>query len=241
MLQNYLTVRRLENFIAKSSPIFLLIGSITLVAGIYFSLFASPKDYQQGDAVRIMYIHVPSAYMSLFIYCLIAALSFGYLVWKNPLCYLVAKCAAPIGVYFTAICLITGSIWGFPMWGTWWVWDARLTSVLILFFIYLGYIGLADAFNTEEREAKSASVLALVGIINIPIIKYSVEWWNTLHQPASIFRFSGPTIDPSMLVPLLLMSVAWTCIFAIVLFFRIKTAIYTKKLEVREMRNKNFA
>ena len=231
MLHKFLTVKRIDNFIERSAPIFLFFGATSLVAGVIFGLFLSPADYQQGDAVRIMYVHVPSAWMSLFIYSFIAALSFGYLVWKNPLCYLIAKAAAPIGAYFTVICLVTGSIWGYPMWGTWWVWDARLTSVLILFFIYLGYIALGEAFNTEEREAKSASVLALVGIINIPIIKYSVEWWNTLHQPASVFRFNGPTIDSSMLIPLLLMALAWMCIFAIILFFKIKTAIYLKKLE----------
>jgi heme exporter protein C len=231
MIHKFLTVRKIENFIGRSSPFILLFGTVSLIAGLIFALFLSPPDYQQGDAVRIMYVHVPSAWMALFIYSFIAVLSFGYLVWKNPLCYLIAKSAAPIGAYFTLICLVTGSIWGYPMWGTWWVWDARLTSVLILFFIYLGYLGLSGAFNSEEREAKSASVLALVGIINIPIIKYSVEWWNTLHQPASVFRITGPTIDNSMLLPLLLMAVAWMCIFAIVIFFKIKTAIYAKKLE----------
>lgn len=231
MLHKFLTVRKLERFIALATLPVLLIGSATLISGLYFSLFSSPPDYQQGDTVRIMYIHVPSAWMSLFIYSLIAAFSFGYLVWKNPLCYLIAKAAAPIGLYFTGICLITGSIWGYPTWGTWWVWDARLTSVLILFFIYLGYMGLSEAFNTEEREARSASVLALVGIINIPIIKYSVEWWNTLHQPASVFKVGGPSIDGSMLLPLLLMAAAWMCIFAMVLFFNVKTALYKKKME----------
>lgn len=229
MIHKFLTIRKIETFIARSSPLFLLVGFASLIAGIVYGLFISPADYQQGDAVRIMYVHVPSAWMSLFIYSFIAVLSFGYLVWKNPLCYLVAKAAAPVGAYFTLICLITGSIWGYPMWGTWWVWDARLTSVLILFFIYLGYIALGEAFNTEEQEAKSASVLALVGIINIPIIKYSVEWWNTLHQPASVFRIGGPTIDNSMLIPLLLMAVAWMCIFALALFYKVKTAIYIKK------------
>lgn len=231
MIHKFLTLRRVEKFISTSTPLFLLVGTITLISGIVFALFISPTDYQQGDAVRIMYVHVPSAWMSLFIYSVIAGLSFGYLVWKNPLCYLIAKSAAPIGAYFTLICLITGSIWGFPMWGTWWAWDARLTSVLLLFFVYLGYIALGEAFNTEEREAKSASVLALVGIINIPIIKYSVEWWNTLHQPASVFKIDGPTIDNSMLLPLMLMAVAWMCIFFIVLFFKVKTAIYTRKID----------
>lgn len=225
------STRNTENLIGKTSPALLLIGSVSLIVGLFFALFMSPVDYQQGEAVRIMYIHVPSAWVGLFGYVFISIFSFGYLVWKNPLCYLIAKAAAPIGAGFTFICLVTGSIWGYPMWGTWWVWDARLTSVLIQFFLYLGYMAMGDAFNSEEKEAKSASVLALVGVINIPIIHYSVVWWNTLHQPASVFRVDGPSIDSSMLIPLLLMSVAWMCIFFIILFIRIRTAIYQKKLD----------
>ena len=237
MLAKYLTVARIDSIINKTSPWLLLVGAATLIIGLAFALFMSPEDYQQGETVRIMYIHVPSAWMSMFIYSFIATFSFGYLVWKNPLCYVIAKAAAPIGAAFTAICLVTGSIWGYPMWGTWWAWDARMTSVLIMFFIYLGYIGLGGAFNDNEREAKSASVLALVGAVNIPIIKFSVEWWNTLHQPASVFKVGGPSIDSSMLWPLGLMSVAWTCIFFLVLFFRTRTAILEKKL-IRNLREK---
>jgi len=224
-----LKVGNVERFCSKLTPLVGIVGAITLVVGLAYSLFNSPEDYQQGATVRIMYVHVPSAWIALFGYSFVALFSFGYLVWRNPLAYLIAKAAAPVGACFTLVCLITGSIWGYPMWGTWWVWDARLTSVLILFFIYLGYIGLNGAFDSEEREAKSASVLALVGIINIPIIKYSVEWWNTLHQPASVFRVDGPTIDNSMLVPLLLMAVAWTCLFFIAVSFRVRAAILEKK------------
>jgi heme exporter protein C len=224
-----LTVRNVDKITSKLLPIISALGGISLVIGLALSLFNSPEDYQQGAAVRIMYVHVPSAWIALFGYSFVALFSFGYLVWRNPLAYLIAKSSAPVGACFTLVCLITGSIWGYPMWGTWWVWDARLTSVLILFFIYLGYIGLGGAFNDDEREAKSASVLALVGIINIPIIKYSVEWWNTLHQPASVFRVDGPTIDNSMLIPLLIMAFAWTCLFFIATGIRIRTALLEKK------------
>ncbi len=228
-------VRNVEKIIAVGFPVALLTGCISMVVGVIMALFMSPSDYQQGEAVRIMYVHVPSAWMGLFVYAFIAAFSFGYLVWRNPLSYLIAKSAAPLGACFTLMCLITGSIWGYPMWGTWWAWDARLTSVLILFFIYLGYMALDGAFDNEEREAKSASVLALVGIINIPIIKYSVEWWNTLHQPASVFRIDGPSIDSSMLWPLLVMSLAWTCVFLVAVSFRIKAAIFQKRIQRIEL------
>jgi len=169
---------------------------VLMIAGLYLSLFASPADYQQGDTVRIMYIHVPSAWMALFIYTNMAISAAVGLVWKHPLADLFTKAAAPIGAGFTALCLITGSLWGEPMWGTWWVWDARLTSVLILFFLYLGYMALVNAFDDLARGAKAGAILVLVGVVNVPIIKFSVDWWNTLHQPASVVRMGGPSIDP---------------------------------------------
>jgi heme exporter protein C len=204
---------------------------VTLFLGLIFGLIFSPEDYQQGSTVRIMYVHVPSAWMAMAAYALMACFSFGYLVWRNPLAYYVARAAAPIGAIFTAICLITGSIWGFPTWGTWWVWDARLTSMLILLFLYLGYMALDDAFVDAEREAKSSSILAVIGAINLPIIKYSVEWWNTLHQPASIMRLDGPTIDGSMLLPLGLMAIAWMAFFYVVLGLRVRNILIQKKLD----------
>ena len=200
--------------------------------GLYGALLASPPDYQQGEAVRIMYVHVPAAWMALFIYTTMAAASGAALVWRHPLADLVAQAAAPIGASFTFLALATGSLWGKPMWGAWWVWDARLTSVLVLFFLYLGHIALSRAFDDPVRGAKAAAVLALVGFVNIPIIHFSVLWWNTLHQPASVFRLGGPTIDPAMLWPLLAMALGFTCYFVTVLLLRVRGEIAARKLRV---------
>jgi heme exporter protein C len=204
---------------------------VLMIAGLYLSLFASPADYQQGDTVRIMYIHVPSAWMSLFIYTNMAVAAAVGLVWKHPLADLFTKAAAPIGAGFTALCLITGSLWGEPMWGTWWVWDARLTSVLILFFLYLGYMALVNAFDDPTRGAKAGAILVLVGVVNVPIIKFSVDWWNTLHQPASVVRMGGPSIDPSMLWPLLMMGLAFTAYFVTVVLLRVRSEIAARKIQ----------
>jgi heme exporter protein C len=209
-------------------------SAIALIAGgvgLGLALFVSPADYQQGDSVRIMYIHVPSAWMALSVYTMIAIFSAIALVWKHPLAHIVAGAAAPLGAGFTAICLVTGALWGQTSWGTWWVWDARLTSVLVLFFLYLGQIALADAFDDPERGTRAAALLALVGFVNIPIIKFSVEWWATLHQPASVIRASGPAIHPSMLWPLLLMAVAFMAYFAALLILRVRAAITQRKLQ----------
>src|SRR5690606_30939589 len=186
---------------------------LLLLAGLYFGLFASPPDYQQGETVRIMYVHVPAAWMALFIYTCMAAASATALIWRHPLADLIARSAAPIGACFTFVALVTGSLWGKPMWGTWWVWDARLTSVFVLFLMYLGLIALNRAMDDPTRAAKVGAVLILVGFINIPIIKFSVEWWNTLHQPASVIRLDGPTIDAEFLRPLLVMAAAFTLLF----------------------------
>ena len=165
--------------------------------GLVLALVVAPADYQQGQAYRIIYVHVPAAWMAMAGYLCVAVGSAVGLIWRHPLAEVAARAAAPIGAVFTAIALITGSIWGKPMWGTWWVWDARLTSVLILFFLYLGYMALHDAFEDPARGARAASILALVGVVNLPIIKFSVDWWNTLHQPASIIRMDGPTLAPA--------------------------------------------
>lgn len=219
-----------ERIVDKIMPIAMVAAFIGIVSGLFFGLVSSPEDYQQGETVRIMYIHVPAAWLSMLIYSMIAVFSLSYLVWKNPFSYLMARSLAPIGVIFAMICLITGSIWGYPTWGTWWVWDARLTSMLLLFFLYLGYIGLEGAFEEEEKEAKSSSILALVGAINLPIIKFSVEWWNTLHQPASVFKIGGPTIDGAMLLPLGLMAIGLTSLFFIIWVYKVRTALLKKKL-----------
>ena len=205
-------------------------GTVILFAvGLYFALFASPADYQQGDSVRIMYVHVPAAWVALGCYSFIAAMSAVSLIWKHPLADIAARSAAPLGAGFTVIVLATGSLWGKPTWGTWWVWDARLTSVLVLLFLYLGHIALTHAFDNPARGAKAAAILALVGFVNIPIIKFSVEWWNTLHQPASLVRLDGPAIDPSMLTPLLLMGIAFTLYFVTMLLVRMRADLAAHK------------
>ena len=203
---------------------------LLLGAGLYFALFDSPPDYQQGETVRIMYVHVPSAWLSLMIYSVMAGASAVALIWRHPVAELTAQAAAPVGCIFTALCLVTGSLWGQPEWGTWWVWDARLTSVLVLFFLYLGYIALVNAFDDPTRGARAGAILALVGVVNLPIIKFSVDWWNTLHQPASVFRLGGPTISLSMLLPLLIMAVAFTVMFFWLWLIRIRSAIVARKL-----------
>ena len=201
--------------------------------GLYLAFVASPPDYQQGETVRIMYVHVPSAWMALFVYTLIAGASAAALVWKHPLAHLFAKAASPVGAAFTLLALVTGSLWGAPMWGTWWVWDARLTSVLVLFFLYLGHMALTGAFDDSARGARAAAILALVGVINIPIIKFSVDWWNTLHQPSSVVRMGGPSIHPAMLLPLLVMAGAFTAYFVTVVIIRIESEIVARKIFAR--------
>jgi heme exporter protein C len=176
-------------------------------------VLGAPDDYQQGATVKIMYIHVPSAWLGMMGWMIMTVAALGTLVWRHPLADVAAKAAAPIGAAFTLMCLVTGSLWGRPMWGTYWVWDARLTSVLVLFLLYLGVIALWRTVDDPSRAARAAAILTLVGAINIPIIKFSVDWWNTLHQPASVFRLGGPTIDRSLLTPLLTMTVAFTLLF----------------------------
>jgi heme exporter protein C len=181
--------------------------------GLYQALFVAPDDYQQGATVKIMFIHVPSAWLGMFCWTLMSIAALGTLVWRHPLADVAAKAAAPIGAAFTFLCLVTGSLWGRPMWGTYWVWDARLTSVLVLFLMYLGLIALWRTVEDPSRAGRAAAILTLVGAVNLPIIKFSVDWWNTLHQPASVLRLGGPTIDPSILVPLLWMALAFTLLF----------------------------
>ena len=204
---------------------------LTLGAGFVLALVVSPPDYQQGEAVRIMYVHVPAAWMSMFVYANMAIAAAVGLVWKHPLADLFAKAAAPIGAGFTAVCLISGSLWGAPMWGTWWVWDARLTSVLILFFLYLGYMALVNAFDDANRGTAAGNVLLLVGAVNIPIIKFSVDWWNTLHQPASVIRMGGPTLAGPMLWPLLVMVVGFTAYFVTLVLLRLRSEILGRKIQ----------
>jgi heme exporter protein C len=220
---------------AVVQPIAAVVLVVALVVGLYLALVASPADYQQGDSARIMYVHVPAAWMALFVYTAMAAASAVALIWRHPLAEVVAKASAPIGACFTVVALVTGSLWGKPMWGTYWVWDARLTSVLVLLFLYLGYIALAGAFDDEQRGARAASILALVGFVNVPIIKFSVDWWNTLHQPASVLRIGGPTIHPSMLWPLLLMALAFKAYYVVVLILRVRAELAARRIRVLRM------
>ena len=222
---------RFNKITEKIQPYILLIAITTLISGLYFGLFDSPKDYQQGDAVRIMYVHVPSAWLASFLYFSLAMSCVFYLVWKHPLADLVSSSIAPIGALFSALTLVTGSLWGKPMWGTWWVWDARLTSMLVLFFFYLGYILLSNAFERKIDGSKTASVLAIVGLINLPIVKFSVDWWHTLHQPASIIKIGGPSIDDKMLLPLILMIFALSFFSLYMVILNVKTKLIEKKCE----------
>jgi heme exporter protein C len=206
---------------------------ILIAAGLYLAFFVAPPDYQQGESVRIMYVHVPSAWMALFIYVSIAAASAVALIWRHPLADLAAKASAPIGAGFTFLALLTGSLWGKPMWGTWWVWDARLTSVLVLFFLYLGHMAIMNAFEDPVRGFRAAAVLALVGVINVPIIHFSVEWWSTLHQPSSVLRMGGPAIHPSMLWPLLAMALGFKFYYVTLLLLRVKSELLDARRRAR--------
>ncbi len=206
------------------------IGLILTVIGLYGGLFVAPADWQQGDAVRIMYVHVPAAWLASAGYMALALASAASLVWRHPLADLAAAEIAPVGAGFTAICLITGSLWGKPMWGAFWVWDARLTSVLVLFFLYLGHIALTRAFDTPERGYRAGAILALVGVINLPIIKFSVDWWNTLHQPASISLTGAPKMYIGMLWPLLFMALGASLIFAALVLARLSAAVMERRV-----------
>ncbi len=189
----------------------------------------APEDYLQGVYAKIMYIHVPSAWLSMGLYSALAMMSLGFILFKNPFYFTIAKSVAPVGCSFALITLVTGSIWGKPTWGTWWVWDARLTSMLILFFIYIGYIGLTKTIRNEQQNAAVCSVFAVFGFINIPIIKFSVEMWNTLHQPASVFKFGGPSIHIDMLMPLVLSAACLLVFSCILVLLRVRIEYWQKK------------
>jgi heme exporter protein C len=205
-------------------------SAILLGLGLYFGLFASPPDYQQGNTVRIMYVHVPAAIMSEVVYGLMAAAAAAGIIWKHALADLFVKAAAPLGAAFTFVCLVAGSLWGKPMWGAWWVWDARLTSELVLFFLYLGYLALVDAFDDPQRGLRAGAILVLVGVVDLPIIKFSVDWWNTLHQPASLITMSGPKMDKSMLLPLFLMIGGFTTFFITVVLMRLESELLARRI-----------
>ena len=211
-------------------PLLALATIIAFAVGIYMSLFTAPADYQQGESVRIMFVHVPAAWLSLLVYSCMSLSALGTLIFRHPLADVAQKAAAPLGAGFCAICLVTGSIWGKPTWGSWWEWDARLTSVLILFLIYLGILALWRAIEAPGKAARAVSILTLVGAINIPIIKFSVNWWYTLHQPASVFRLDGPTIHPSLLTPLFVMGIAYLLLFATLMILRMQAELGERRI-----------
>ena len=222
---------RFAKFSAAIMPWALVFMVGALCYGLYLALIDSPPDYQQGESVRIMYIHVPAAWMSMFTYMVMAVCGFSALVWRHPLALIAGKAAAPIGAMFTALALITGALWGKPMWGTYWVWDGRLTSVLVLFFLYLGYMAIWSAMDNEEKAGQAASILALVGVVNIPIIKFSVDWWSTLHQPSSTLKIGGPSMPSEMLIPLLVMALAYQAYFIVVWLIRIQAEMSHRKIK----------
>ncbi len=231
------TFNRLANptrFMALASAVLPWLTGVTIalfIAGLYLAFFKAPEDYQQGHTVKIMFIHVPFAWLAMMGYGLIALSSIGSLIWRHPMADVSAKTAAPIGACFTLLALITGSLWGKPMWGTYWVWDARLTSMLVLLFLYLGLMALWQAIEEPSRAGRAAAILALVGSVNLPIIKFSVDWWNTLHQPASVARLDGPAIHSTILVPLLVMTLAFSCLFFVLHLMAMRTEVLRRRVQ----------
>jgi len=222
-----------SRFLTLSGRLLPWLAGATLFAFAFgvSQIIASPDDYQQGATAKIMFIHVPAAWLAMFIWATMSVAALGTLVWRHPLADVAAKAAAPIGAAFTLQCLVTGMLWGRPMWGTYWVWDGRLTSVLVLFLMYLGVLALWRTIEEPARAARAVAVLTLVGAINLPIIKFSVDWWSTLHQPASVLRLSGPTIHPSILIPLLAMALAF-----LLLFFTLHLAAMRNEIMRRRVR-----
>jgi heme exporter protein C len=217
----------------KLIPWFMISFLISLLVGLYYGLIVAPTDYQQGESYRIIYIHVPAAWMSMFIYVVMAVSGLISLVWRIKMTEVVAISSATVGASFTFLALVTGSLWGKPMWGAWWVWDARLTAELLLLFLYLGIIALHSAIEDKRVAARAVSILALVGVVNIPIIHYSVEWWNTLHQPASITKFGKPSMDMSMLIPLLTMAISFKLYYGAVVLMRARAEIVERERNTR--------
>jgi len=219
------------------TPVFGLLFLGFTIAGSYYGLYVAPADYQQGDSYRIIFVHVPAAWSSLFIYVIMATAGAIGLIWRMKMAFVVAICSAPIGAAFTALALVTGSIWGKPIWGTWWVWDARLTSELILLFLYFGVMALYYAFDERKIAERAMALLCVVGVVIVPIIHYSVEWWSSLHQGATVFREGGPAMPPSMLMPLLYMALGFTFFYGYVLFLRAQNMVLSNERNSRWVRD----
>lgn len=223
-----------KTFYATSSvllPWLVILFIPCFLYGLIDGLFIAPADYQQGDGFRIIYIHVPSCFAAMAIYLVMASAALVTLVWRIKMAAICMSASARIGAWFTLLALVTGSIWGKPMWGTWWIWDARLTSVLILFFLYLGFLALQSVILDQQSRDRACAVIALVGVINLPIIHYSVTWWNTLHQGATISKFATPSIAPAMLHPLLAMIVAFFLFYAIILLIRMRSQVLLREIQ----------
>jgi heme exporter protein C len=235
-MQIFANPNRFFQIADRVTPLLWLATLTAFVVALYYAFFNSPPDYQQGETVRIMYVHVPSASMALFVYVIMAIASAMALIFRHPLADAAAKAAAPLGAAFCFLALVTGSIWGKPMWGTWWVWDARLTSMFVLMLLYLGYIAVWRSFDDPHRAAALARIVALVGVINIPIVKFSVDWWNTLHQPASILRRNGPAIHESILWPLGLMFLAFVLLFISAHLLALKNEVRERKLRAERLK-----
>ena len=215
---------------AVVQPFLTVPALLVTAAGLYWGLFVAPADWQQGDAFRIIYVHVPAAWLASAGYGALALCSVASIIWRHPLADLAAAEIGPVGAAFAALCLVTGSLWGKPMWGAWWVWDARLTSVLVLFFLYLGHIALVRAFDDPQRGYRAAAILALVGAVDLPIIKFSVNWWNTLHQPATITLTGAPSMAPAMLWPLLVCAIGYSFVFAALVVARLRAAVIERRI-----------
>ena len=225
---------RFMAFSRWAAPLFGAAAVLAIGAGLWLG-FKAPPDYQQGTTVRIMYVHVPAAITAEWAYACLGGASFFALVFRHALADAAARAAAPLGAAFTLLALVTGSLWGRPMWGAWWVWDARLTSVLVLFLLFIGYIALRAAIDDEARAGRAAAILALVGLVNLPIIKFSVDWWNSLHQGESIFRPGGPTIASVFLIPLAFMSLGYVCAFAALWLERTRGEVWRRRAQVLEI------
>ena len=236
MLSYFSNPQRFDGLARRVIPVLGVVTVLLLAAGVWLSFFASPPDYQQGDTVRIMYVHVPAAYMAMALYAAMAGASFVFFVWRHALADAAAEVIAPIGAVFTALALLTGSLWGKPMWGTWWEWDARMTSVLVLFLVYLGYMALRAALEDAQQAARAGAVLAMAGVVNLVIVKFSVEWWSSLHQPASVIRLDGPTIHASQLWPLAIMALAYTTLAAWLVFYRLRSRAIVQRARQIERR-----
>ncbi|MBS7541099.1 heme ABC transporter permease [Ancylobacter lacus] len=234
-IMDYANPTRFLGLAGRVLPWLAALTAAVLLVALWLA-FQAPADYQQGETVKIMYIHVPFAWLAMAGYTALAVSALGILVWRHPLADVAHKAMAPIGAVFAFLCLLTGSLWGRPMWGTYWVWDARLTSMLVLLLLYLGLLALRSAIEDAGQAGRAAAVLTLVGFVNVPIVKFSVDWWNTLHQPASVFRMGGPTIDPSLLWPLLLSAVGFTLLMVTLHLAAMRNEILRRRLRALEAR-----